>query len=285
MFYNYSKIYVFLGVFFSFALCESSWALPSHKRLWEKKYGFTTSCILCHSKGGGSQLGGYGEDFQRFGMTPASFASIEKRDSDKDGFTNIDEIHAKANPDDPLSTPVKPGDWLSRIEESMLPMGELKKIFPEVKKFSLLEGTLFPEQIKKIESGLSEKLSAADAVPTFYFAVKDQNGKLLRIGVAIFSTSTSNPEKLIVGIGADLSGRITNVVLIKNKLNNKLNDNSFLSQFKGKNLESSMEINKDIKPATSELVIESNQIIEATKKSLQIISAVFNKDNKTVNPK
>jgi hypothetical protein len=285
MFYNHSKVYVFLGYFFSFALCENSWALPSYQRLWEKKYGYTTSCMLCHSKGGGSQLGGYGEDFQRFGMTSAAFANIEKRDSDKDGFTNIDEIRAKANPDDPLSTPAKPTDWLSRIEDSMLPMEELKKIFPEIKKFSLLEGTLFPDQIKQIENGLSEKLSEADAVPTFYFAIKDQNEKLLRIGVAVFSTPTSNPEKLIVGIGADLSGKITNVVLIKNKLNDKLSDKNFLSQFKGKSLESSMQINKDIQPAAPELAKESAQVIEATKKSLLIIYSVFNKDKKTVNPK
>ena len=48
--------------------------------------------MLCHSKGGGSQLSPYGEDFQRFGMTPAAFASIEKEILfSKNGFTNIDK--------------------------------------------------------------------------------------------------------------------------------------------------------------------------------------------------
>lgn len=272
--------YLFLFVICVFVYSDCSWALPSHKRLWERKYGYSTSCMLCHSKGGGSQLGAYGEDFQRFGMTPGAFGEIEKRDSDKDGFTNIDEIRAKANPGDPLSTPARPTDWLSRVEESMMPLDELKKIFPEARKFSLLEGTLFPLQIEEIEKKLNDKLSVADTVPTFYFAIKDQNDKLVRIGVAIFSASARNPEKLILGIGVDLSGKITNVVLIKNKFNEKLSDNKFLSQFKGKSLESTLQIKKDIEPAAPDLIMESGLVAEAAKKSLLTISAVFNKDQK-----
>lgn len=280
-----SKSLLFLFVVYVVVSSDLSWALPAHKRLWERKYGQSTSCILCHSKGGGSQLNSYGEDFQRFGMTPKAFLDIEKRDSDKDGFINIEEIRAKANPGDPLSTPEKPTDWLSRIEESMMPLDELNKIFPEAKKFSLLEGTLFPEQINEIESGLNEKLSDADTVPTFYFAVKDQDKKNIRVGVAIFSTSIKNPEKLIVGIGVDLSGKITNVILIKNKFNNQLNDNKFLSQFKGKSLESVLQIKKDLEPATPELIMESGLVAEAARKSLLIMSAVFNKNKKAVKSK
>ncbi len=269
-----------LIIILTFFISNLSWALPSHKRLWERKYGYSVSCMLCHSKGGGSQLNPYGEDFQRFGMTPAAFAQIEKRDSTKNGFTNIEKIRAKANPGDPQSTPKKPTDWLSRIEESMMPLEELKKIFPEVNKFSLLEGTLYPDQISDIEKGLNEKLTEADAVPTFYFAIKDQDGKLVRVGVAVFSVSSKKPEKLIVGIGVDLSGKITNVVLIKNKFSDKLADASFLSQFKGKNLDSSFQI----KPAAADLITESGLVAEAVKKSLLTISAVFNKDKKTVKP-
>jgi len=279
-----SKIYLSVVVW-TFIYSNISWALPSHRRLWERKYGYSVSCTLCHSKGGGSQLNSYGEDFQRFGMTPGAFLSIEKRDSSKNGFSNIEKIRAKANPGDPLSTPKNPTDWLSRIEESMLPLDELKKIFPDVKKFSILEGTLFPEQAKEIEKGLAGKLSEADTVPTFYFAVKDQDAKLVRTGVAIFSTSTKNPEKLIVGIGVDLSGKITNVVLIKNKFGDRMNDNTFLSQFKGKSLESALQIKKDIEPANPDLITESEQVAEAAKKSLLIISAVFNKDKKNIKTK
>lgn len=278
-----TKKHLLLSVLFSFAFIfsESSWALPSHRRLWERKYGYAVSCTLCHSKGGGSQLGAYGEDFQRFGMTPGAFLSIEKKDSDKDGAVNIDEIRAKSNPGDFLSTIQTPTDWLSRIEESMLPLDELKKIFPEIIKFSVLEGTLYPEQTKEIETKLNKKLSEADAVPTFYFAVKDLESKPTRTGVAIFSTPITNPEKLIVGIGVDLSGKIKNVILLKNKLSKNLDDKKFLDQFKEKTFESALQINKDIQPATASSVTESDQVIEAVKKSLLIIRIVFNKNKKT----
>jgi hypothetical protein len=132
---------------------------------------------------------------------------------------------------------------------------------------------------------LSDNLSEADTVPTFYFAVESQNEKLVRVGVAIFSTSIKNPEKLIVGIGVDLSGKITNIVLIKNKFSERLSDNKFLSQFKGKSLESALQIKKDIEPATPDLVMESGLVAEAAKKSLLTIAAVFNKDKKNIKTK
>ena len=267
---------IFIFSFFLFC-CEISHALPSFQRLWERKYGYKTSCMLCHSKGGGSQLGAYGEDFQRFGMNPKAFELIEKRDSDNDGFSNIAEIKAKSNPGDPRSTPEKPTEWLSQIRDSALPIDELKTIFPAAKKFSLLEGTLFPDQIKSIEKILNDKLSESDAVPTFYFAVDD---KQARTGVALFSTSSKNSEKLIVGIGADLTGKITNVVLIKNKLNDALKDGKFLAQFKGKNSEASLQIKKDIQPASADLISESTDVAETVKKSLLIISGVFNTEKK-----
>ncbi len=282
---HYSKRYLLLFIVSLSLYSNLTWALPAHKRLWERKYGYSTSCMLCHSKGGGSQVGAYGEDFQRFGMTPKAFSDIEKRDSDKDGGSNIDEIKAKSNPGDPLSTLTKPGDWLSRIEESIMPLNELKKIFPDANKFSLLEGTLNQDQIKIIEEGLSEKLSEADSVPTFYFAIKNQNEKLIRSGVAIFSTPNKDPEKLIVGIGVDLSGKITKIVLIKNKFHEKLSGKVFLSQFEGKNLESSLQIKKGLEPATADLIMESGFVAEATKKALLTIAAVFNKEKKAMNTK
>ncbi len=273
--------FFFITFFCVFLSSVTLWALPSYKRLWERKYGYATSCTLCHSKGGGSQVNSYGEDFQRFGMTPAAFVAIESRDSDKDGALNIAEIKSKSNPGDSLSTPLKPTEWLSHIEEYMLPLEELKKIFPDVSKFSTLEGTLYPEQKNKIEKDLNSKLIEADTVPTFYFAVKDQDGKSVRAGVVLFSTPNRNPEKLIVGIGVDLSGKIKNIILIKNKLNKDLDDKKFLDQFKDKTAESNLQISKDIQPVSPSLVTESEQVVEAVKKSLLIMNVVFSKDKKS----
>lgn len=270
---------ILCNLFFYFDISE---ALPAHRRLWEKKYNYANSCTLCHSKGGGSQLNSYGEDFQRFGMSPGAFVTIEKRDSDHDGVVNIDEIRAKSNPGDFTSNPQSPTDWLSRIEESMLPFEDLKKIFPESLKFSALEGTLYSDQIKQIEQSLNISLSEADSVPTFYFAIKEQEKKHTRVGVVIFSVPSRNSEKLIIGIGVDLSGKIKNVILVKNKYHKDLESKFFLDQFKEKNLMSSFQINKDIKPANADLILESELVIDTIKKSLSIIQIVFNKNKKTL---
>ncbi len=258
-------------------VAQPCFALPSFSRLWQSKYGYKVSCTLCHSKGGGSQLNGYGEDFQRFGMTPSAFASIELRDSDKDGASNIAEIRAKSNPGDGLSTPDKPTDWLSRIEDSMMPTEELKKIFPKVSGFSVLEGTLRPEQVKELAAGMNGNVLEADSVPTFYFAVKDEGGRPTRVGVALFSTPKRSAQKLIVGVGVDLAGKVTNVILIKNKLGGTLGSNEFLSQFDGKTAASGLAIGKDIKSASAAMIAESEEVAEAVKKGLLTVAAVFNK--------
>ena len=267
----------------SIIFSSTGFTLPSYKRLWDSKYGYTTSCTLCHSKGGGSQVNSYGEDFQRYGMTQAAFSTIEKRDSDKDGASNLEEIQAKSNPGDFPSNPKNKTDWLSRIEESLLPTAELKKIFPGMTKFSVLEGTLFQEQSKEVEKDLNKKLSESDLVPTFYFAIQDQAGVPTRVGVALFSSPSTNPEKLIVGIGVDLAGKIKNVVLIKNKLSKELSSAKFLDQFRDKTYQSPLGINKDIQPASPALTAESDLVIEAVKKSLLIVRIVFNKNKKAAN--
>lgn len=278
---NHKILFLIAYVFTVF--CSTASALPSYKRIWESKYSYTTSCTLCHGKGGGSQLNSYGEDFQRFGMTQAAFSTIEKRDSDKDGASNLEEIQAKSNPGDLPSNPKNKTDWLSRIEESLLPVVELKKIFPGTANFSVLEGTLFQAQSQEVEKDLSKKLSETDLVPTFYFAIQDQAGVPTRIGVAIFSTPNSNPEKLIVGVGVDLAGKIKNVVLIKNKLSKEIGSAKFLEQFRDKTYQSSMTISKDIQPASTALIAESDLVIEAVRKSLLIVRVVFNKNKKAVN--
>ena len=51
------------------------------------------------------------------------------------------------------------------------------------------------------------------------------------------------------------------------------------------NLESVLQIKKDIKPATPDLIMESGFVAEATKKSLLTIAAVFSKDKKNIKTK
>ena len=59
-------------------------------------------------------------------------------------------------------------------------------------------------------------------------------------------------------------------------------DTGFLSQYKGKSLDSELQIKKDLTPAASDLVSESEQVSETVRKSLMIISSVFMKNKKNV---
>lgn len=251
-------------------------ALPAYRRLWEGKYKYKMSCVICHARGGGSELNGYGRDFQRFGMTPGAFKTIESRDSDGDGFKNIDEIRAKSNPGDSRSTPNNATDWLERIERSMLPLAQLQDLFPGVKKFSSLEGTLLPEQIEQVEKALGEKLLPQDTVPTFYFAIQKVGDKFKRKGVSLFVTPTGREGKMTVAVGMDLSGKITRVLLIKNTEDEKLYDEEFLSQFSGKSVDDSLEVGKDIRPVP-EAEDASKLVSRAVKKALYIVQVVFSK--------
>lgn len=255
---------------------SSAPALPAYRRLWEGKYKYRMSCAICHAKGGGSELTGYGRDFQRFGTTPAALKAVEDRDSDGDGVANIAEIRARSNPGNPDSTPANPAGWLDRIEGAMLPLKQLEELFPGIKKFSSLEGTLLDKQVSQIETSLGVKLPDEDKVPTFYFAVQEAQGKLQRTGVALFSTSAGGESPLIVAVGLDLSGRVTGVVLVKNKGDKRLADKAFLSQFAGKSAGDPLETGKDITPLPA-LEAQADLVTQAVKKALLIIQTVFSK--------
>lgn len=101
------------------ALFAASAVLAPAKGVWvkdfQKKYPDSKylknfhGCMLCHVdvKKGASKLTAFGKDFKAAKGTPAEkFVKIEKLDSDKDKFSNIDEIKAGSNPADPKSTPL-----------------------------------------------------------------------------------------------------------------------------------------------------------------------------------
>ena len=62
------------------------------------------SCRTCHQgdTGNAENLGPYGKDF---GASNHDFAAVEGKDSDGDGFTNLDEIKAETFPGDPNDNP------------------------------------------------------------------------------------------------------------------------------------------------------------------------------------
>ena len=71
-------------------------------------------CPVCHTAAlGGSafdpKLNRYGEAFKRKkSLTPDEVKAVESQDSDSDGWTNVEEIHAGTSPGNPRSHPTGP---------------------------------------------------------------------------------------------------------------------------------------------------------------------------------
>lgn len=65
-------------------------------------------CALCHTTPAGTDgLNCYGKMLEKKKIEPASLKAVEKKDADKDGFSNIAEIKAGTLPGDPKSKPRK----------------------------------------------------------------------------------------------------------------------------------------------------------------------------------
>ncbi len=250
-------------------------ALPAKARLFQQKYGYKAPCMLCHTKGGGSELSDYGRAIQRAGSNLAAFSKVELKDSDGDGFSNITEIMAKSNPDDPRSTPDHPGNWLAKVEELPLPKEQLTKLYPNQESFAYLgDRTLYPEQVARIEKVLGEPLKDEDKVPTFYFPVQKTEGKEKRIGIAMFMVTEGKKGPLSLGIALDNKGKILQVVILKYEDKKKLAQESFLKQFEGKSAKDSVQLGVDIQPVAGEEET-SKAIALSVKKSLLTVQEVF----------
>lgn len=146
---------------------ESALALPQYKRLIEREYQFKTPCATCHSQGGGSSLTVYGKAFDKAGKNAAAIKQIASQIPPGDKLNFGAKLKAKANPNDPKSTPENPGDWAGG---SGIPTEELKSFAPnDVTNFSILEGELKSEQVDKLKTKLGDTFQDEDKYPTFYF--------------------------------------------------------------------------------------------------------------------
>ena len=89
-------------------LVSPAQSTPEYMSQFNGKYGTRgaklDSCLTCHTKqsGGAENLNPYGTDF---GAANHDFGAIEGKDSDGDGFSNIDEIKADTFPGDSADNP------------------------------------------------------------------------------------------------------------------------------------------------------------------------------------
>ncbi len=89
-------------------------ATPQFNKLFDQTYKpkagtalAKAGCTVCHAKAGSTQLNPYGKSLAGKPVTVASLRSVEKLDSDKDGYNNITEIKAGTLPGNPKSHPTK----------------------------------------------------------------------------------------------------------------------------------------------------------------------------------
>lgn len=251
-------------------------ALPAYARLFEQQYGYRSSCSLCHVRGAGSHATGYGRDFLRSGANLKAFGRIAQKDSDGDDVLNLDEIQARSNPGDSRSIPNNPGSWLAAVKPEALPLKELKQLFPGIEKFSSVEGKLSDEKINSIEEALGKSLLDADRVPTFYFPVKEVDGKLKRVGVASFVSQRGPNGDLTIAVAVNTRSAVTRVLLLRHKEAKALAEETFLKQFVGKTSQDAFKVGADIIPVLGEDAA-SQAVAIGVRKYLLIARAAFSR--------
>ena len=251
-------------------------ALPAYSRLFEQQYGYRSSCASCHVRGGGSQNTDFGRDFLKAGGNLKAFERLQQKDSDDDGILNLDEIQARANPGDRRSTPNNPGEWLANVEKEALPLKELRDLFPGSERFSSVEGLLSEDKVRDVEAVLGSSLLDEDRVPTFYFPVKEVDGKLKRVGVASFATQHAPKGEMMLAIAVNTKAAVTNVRILKHKEIPKLADKDFLAQFIGKTSKDPLKVGQDIRPIPGEEAA-SQAVATAVRKYLLVTRAAFAK--------
>lgn len=244
-------------------LTLSAFALPSSARLFQQKYQYKVSCLLCHTDGGGSAPNRYGKAYLRAGANSTSFKKIETADSDDDGIKNLAEILAKSNPGNKQSVPTAAGDWLANAGAIPIPKKQLEKLFPDYSKFSAIEGTLNEKQIEFLKSKLGRDIIDDDKLPTFYFAEKD--GK--KQAVAQLVSENISGKTVTSGIAVATSGSVIGIEYFGGTALKDMEANAGL---KAKYLQKSAT-SLPSKPSTT----EEQLLHSSVERSLYLMQAVF----------
>ena len=162
---------------------------------------------------------------------------------------------------------VQPG-WTHGDEGGGVPQATLKKLFPAADSFVTRPLNLKPEQRKRIETRLAEKLEDHDLKASAYVA----SSKGRSIGVA-WSTDAHLKQGVVdVIVGLDLQGKVVGVALAHSPVP-ALGQSSYLNQYKQLTARSEFREGKDLKSLPGQP--GSAVVAKAAKKAAVVIDENF----------
>jgi hypothetical protein len=187
-------------------------AYPIYSRYFRQRYDDQGGCNVCHHEGGGTKRNSYGDDWQRSGENREAFASIEARDSDRDGTPNLQEIKGGSNPGDPASTPARPGHKWRLRHGVPVPADQIAHALGNAPDYGYREVDLSNQQIKNLEALAGRPLRLEERYPTLYYALN----KTRRTGaVAMFVYPEVAADRAAMLIGLQRGGKIRKLFLLR----------------------------------------------------------------------
>lgn len=255
------KIKIILSIVAIGLFSVDAFALPQYRRLLDREYGYKTPCSTCHSQGGGSSLTTYGKAFDRAGKGQNAIKQIASVVPAGDKLSFDAKLKGRANPNDPASTPEKPGDWIKA--GASVPTEELKSFSPaEVSSFSILEGELKSEQVTALQEKIGKEFQDEDKFPTFYFG--EVQGKKKYVVQYVRAPKL----KRTIGLVVDTSGSVKSIAYVGEK--KKELSQELKSKFVDKKL-------ADIEKLPSTGDEEYSEVRNSLVRGLSAISLVFAK--------
>ncbi|MEZ0315154.1 MAG: hypothetical protein ACAI38_25565 [Myxococcota bacterium] len=186
-------------------------AYPPYRRLAMVHYGAPVGCELCHARADSTERSAYGRAWHDKGENESAFGPLEGGDLDGDGTRNVDEIRGGSDPNDRESTPSSPGKYAKRAQVTHIPVEQLQLVAEAVERYDVVEPTLSPAQLAKLEAGLGRTATADERLPTLYLAVR--GGKPDEVLVFSHAGAGKLEVSLLLAIGTD--GRARRIALYR----------------------------------------------------------------------
>ena len=246
-------------------------AYPTFRRLFDAQYGQRGRCAVCHSGDSETLRNKYGTSWEESGADAAAFKAIEKKDSDGDGISNLDEIKGGSNPGSASSTPTNPGVGFHSPGSIPIPVEELSHVLGAVDRIEPVEIELGPSKVSDIEAVVGKKLIPEERYPIFYFA--HQGGK--RAKVASFVFPRVRKSKLTLMASWDIEGRISRLAVLKAEHTTPQALRPTLNCLLGRQRKGLPAPGRDGCPPAAGLAPEHNAIVAALRTNLETYALLF----------